>query len=281
MSKVSSDTGPFGIVPEWVIFHPNLSAQAIRVYAVLAIHADRKNDTSWLGRKAIAEEAQCSLSTCDRALGELTNEGALKIESRSRTDGSQTSNLYTIIRRYPATTPVAIGGNPPLVTDEDPMNQNHIEPDTELPRQSEIDSSSPPQAAFRTTVTAFYEAPQKRKVGALIDMAGSLGIKRSGMAAALIRDFGAGKEIVDALKDAASEARGDPWEYMRKVLGNGQESQVRNRRLDTDGRAGDGGQSVAQGGSEILTEEEARRILAARADAEGGGGPGSEAVSKD
>ena len=249
---------------------------APRLKLLLLAIADHANDDGlcYPSQKRLAVKVACSVRQIRNLIATLVSDGLVEIVERGNGRGKAT--LYQLpwatelkaekaeISTLKAETAIAA--------------QPSVQPSTESPRQSEIDSSSPPQAAFRTTVTAFYEAPQNRKVGALIDMAASLGIERSSIAAKIIKDFGAGKRIVDAVKDAASEARGDPWPYMLKELANGQESQFRNRRLDPNGRAGDDRQLVAQGiAADILTEEEARSLLAARARAEGGGGSGEEA----
>lgn len=249
---------------------------APRLKLLLLAIADHANDDGlcYPSQKRLAIKTSCSERQVRNLIATLVSENLLEIVERS--SGRGKANLYRL--------PWAVKAEKVEVSKEMVeiaiASQPSVQPSSEPPRQSEIDSSSPPQAAFRTTVTAFYEAPQNRKVGALIDMAASLGIERSSIAAKIIKDFGAGKRIVDVVKDAASEARGDPWPYMLKELANGQESQFRNRRLDHDGRAGDDRPLVAQGIAEnIVTEEEAHRILAARARAEGGGGSGSVAQS--
>lgn len=264
-------------------FYEKLPALPKLLLLAIADHANDDGHGAYPSQSRLAEKVGCSTRHINTLTSTLVSLGLLEITQQGGGRGHTTRYLLPWAEEVRRKIKGEKVEQTTIKAELQSSSEPSIEPsDSSEPlSESEIPPPSPPQAAFRTTVTAFYEAPQKRKVGALIDMARSLGIKRSGMAAALIRDFGAGKEIVDALKDAASEARGDPWEYMRKVLGNGQESQLRNRRLDTDGRAGNGGQSVAQGGSEILTEEEARRLLAARADAEGRGGAGSPAQSED
>lgn len=92
-----SDTGPFALVPVWVL-DSEISALAIRVYAIHADFADRQGE-HYHSRKAIASRALCSVDALDRAHGELVKVGALKIASRrDQASPRQTSNRYTVRR---------------------------------------------------------------------------------------------------------------------------------------------------------------------------------------
>lgn len=95
MSK--SDTGPFALVPVWVL-ESEISAQAIRVYAIHSDYADRQG-AHFHSRRSIAERARCSVDAVDRAHGELVKIGALEIEARrDDTSPRQTSNRYRVVR---------------------------------------------------------------------------------------------------------------------------------------------------------------------------------------
>lgn len=76
------------------------------------------------------------------------------------------------------------------------------------------------QAPFRAAAKSFVAAPKNERVAKLIDLAKSLGMPRSGLAAAIVRDHGHGQGVVDAVLQAAQYADGDPWEYMEGVLQN-------------------------------------------------------------
>ncbi len=61
--------------------------------------ANRANDNGicWPSVKTISADTGFHISTVKRAIQSLKNSGHLKIEARSRKDGSQTSNRYTLI----------------------------------------------------------------------------------------------------------------------------------------------------------------------------------------
>lgn len=92
-----SDTGPFALVPVWVL-ESEISAQAVRIYAIHSDFADRQG-AHFHSRRKIAERARCSVDAVDRAHGELVKIGALEIQARrDETSPRQTSNRYRIIR---------------------------------------------------------------------------------------------------------------------------------------------------------------------------------------
>jgi len=90
----------FAIVPEWVL-DAEISAQAIRLYAVLARYADQSNRAN-PSRRAIAERMHCSRDTVDRALRELQAIGAVQVVPQTSEHGDPTSNLYVLAVRPPS-----------------------------------------------------------------------------------------------------------------------------------------------------------------------------------
>jgi hypothetical protein len=95
----TSDTGPFVVIPVWVLELP-ISHLALRLYAIHADHADRSG-AHYHGRKALAEQLGCSVDTLDRANEALVHHGALRIERRRDAQGDPTSNRYIIRRGRP------------------------------------------------------------------------------------------------------------------------------------------------------------------------------------
>lgn len=105
----------FALVPEWLLDAP-VSAQAIRLYAVLGTYADTQG-RSFPSRKTLAKRMQVkSRDTVDRALKELTDLGAVTVTSRMDEAGDQTSNEY-VIRRAGPTQGVAASVRPPRRAD--------------------------------------------------------------------------------------------------------------------------------------------------------------------
>lgn len=94
-----SDTGPFALVPVWVLDLP-ISHLAVRVYAVHADWADRAGSHHH-GRRTIAERLGCSLQAVDEAHKALVANKALRIERRKDPAGDPTSNRYWVCRVAP------------------------------------------------------------------------------------------------------------------------------------------------------------------------------------
>jgi hypothetical protein len=120
----------FAIVPEWVLFAkiPHLS---VRLYAVLARHADEKGVGAFPSRKRLGDLLDAHPTTVDRALGELVGIGAVSVAARFRPDGGRASNGYTL--RVVPPTHQREGGSAPAhrpptrqrdSNNENPCNEN-------------------------------------------------------------------------------------------------------------------------------------------------------------
>lgn len=125
--RVRSDTGPFSIIPEWLL--GRVSPTAYMLYGLLARYAD---DTGrcWPSRRTMAERLSCSMSTVDRAVDDLRKVGALVVVPRKDDERGQLTNDYRLIRAAPdASTPLVKSEQPPLLTD-DTQNETHPERDS-------------------------------------------------------------------------------------------------------------------------------------------------------
>jgi hypothetical protein len=93
---VTSDVGPYGIVPLWLLEkHP--SSKAIHLYTVLATKYANALGTSYPSRKTLAKDlGSVNEKTVDRATKELINLGALAVTKRSSPDGDWDSNVYMV-----------------------------------------------------------------------------------------------------------------------------------------------------------------------------------------
>jgi hypothetical protein len=89
----------FAIIPEWVLALP-VSANAIRTYCVLRRFSDNTTGECYPSRKTIAMKARLSVSTLDRAITELVDNGAITVVPRKNASGDWSSNLYTV-RTFP------------------------------------------------------------------------------------------------------------------------------------------------------------------------------------
>jgi hypothetical protein len=94
-----SDTGPFAIIPVWVLDLP-VSHLALRVYAVHADWADRQG-MHHHGRKAIADRLGISVKAVDNAHHELVRHQALRIQHQRDAVGDLTTNRYLVCRVHP------------------------------------------------------------------------------------------------------------------------------------------------------------------------------------
>jgi hypothetical protein len=105
-----SDTGPFAIVPVWLL-RTGLSSAALLIYTTLAgKYADREG-RAWPRRRTLAEETGLSLDTVDRSVKELIEKGGLIKDRRWKDDGGSTSSVYTLCYARRATDTPALIGN--------------------------------------------------------------------------------------------------------------------------------------------------------------------------
>ena len=74
----------------------SLPASAKAVYLYLHDRAG-KNSSCWPGIRTIGNDLHLSRSSVKRALKELEKGGYIRKEFRYRTNGSHTSNLYTLL----------------------------------------------------------------------------------------------------------------------------------------------------------------------------------------
>lgn len=86
----------FAVIPEWVLDLP-ISAQSVRVYCCLRRYADNKSGECWPSRRTLAMRSRTSITTLDRCLKELVDNGAIRMERRKNSNGDWTSNLYTVL----------------------------------------------------------------------------------------------------------------------------------------------------------------------------------------
>jgi hypothetical protein len=92
---IEVESVPFQQIPNWILDEV-VSAQAIRLYAILRRQGDNKRRTSYYSRKKIAIQMQCSPATMDRAKQELLNCGAICQINRKDKNGDWTSNMYHV-----------------------------------------------------------------------------------------------------------------------------------------------------------------------------------------
>lgn len=119
---------PFAIVPLRML--GTVSASAVCVYAVLA-EAANSHQVSWPSKATIGERTGLSARQVQRCTAELRDAGWIRVEERSRSNGSQASNAYVVLRAKGDTSvspPRDIAGShpEPLMT---PLEPDPLEPD--------------------------------------------------------------------------------------------------------------------------------------------------------
>lgn len=129
-ADIFTEDGYFAVLPEWIL-DADISAQAVRLYAVLRRYADQNTRYAHPNRKTLAAKLHVrDEKVVDRALADLQRIGAVEVIARYSTeDGSQLANGYLLKRN---TTPLPSegrggGGNAPGVGAEKPyLNESHL-----------------------------------------------------------------------------------------------------------------------------------------------------------
>lgn len=129
---VKSDTGPFAIVPEWVL-DLDITPQAVRLYCLLARYADASG-RSFPSRATLAKRLKVKdRKVVDRAARELEAAGALTIVRRASTTEDPTdasTNVWMIHRLHRALPPEPHPSGseaPPPSGSDAAQNENHHE----------------------------------------------------------------------------------------------------------------------------------------------------------
>ena len=79
------------------IYSDNLPSRAISVYMYLVNRAN-SDGQCWPSERRIASDLSLSKSTVKRALADLISHGYVKVEQRYRTNGANSTLLYTLPR---------------------------------------------------------------------------------------------------------------------------------------------------------------------------------------
>jgi Helix-turn-helix domain len=88
-------------MPEWLLFHPDLSDGATRTWQALASYADRRGE-AFPGVKTLAKRRGKGVASMFNHLRELEEAGALRRTARYReSDGGRTSTLYVLAWAHP------------------------------------------------------------------------------------------------------------------------------------------------------------------------------------
>lgn len=144
-----SDIGRYAVVPLWVA--RKASPAALKAYVVLGTYANDLNEC-WPSIATLAEDADCHQNTMRSAMKELRDLGAIRVDKRSRGDGGQTSNLYTLIHVEPTgDPPLQNPGGGPLQSTEPPPSQNLVGAIELTPKEQENQGELPLDETWRET----------------------------------------------------------------------------------------------------------------------------------
>ena len=97
---VTTQMGPFGIVPAWVLSY-ELSGSEFKVYISIRSYANADREC-WPTTKAIAERACVARGTARNAIQRFRRLGLISTENRYRVDGSFGGHLYVLADINPA-----------------------------------------------------------------------------------------------------------------------------------------------------------------------------------
>lgn len=205
----------FAMVPEWLLFS-DLTAQAIRVYAVLARRANYRTKRAFPSHREIADKARCSIATARRALAELTELGAIEVKHR-RDDRGQTSNEYLV----KVSRPLLMGEQAPLPMDEQPSlstgeqgplstgerrNESHVEREVEV--EKEPSPAKPVSALYTDRFEAFWTEYPLHEAKAAGARAFAKAIRRASLA-----------EILDGVARYKAVLAADPDRPVKQASG--------------------------------------------------------------
>jgi hypothetical protein len=134
-ADVYAEDGYYAVIPEWVL-DADISAQAVRLYAVLRRYADHRSREAHPSRRTLATRMHLAdVKAVDRALADLRRIGAVETFERFSDDGDRASNGYRIKARGQDFTqgggPNAIGGGGAegmgvgVQKGEEPQPENH------------------------------------------------------------------------------------------------------------------------------------------------------------
>jgi hypothetical protein len=133
----------FAAIPEWVLYHPDLTGDDVRTFGVLARYGNEIRPS--LG--TIADRIGKSRPTAKRCVERLVEVGALRVEQRRGDDGSQLPNLYHLAGDAPfdprfTRDPGVICEGAPQVTG-DPPPGSPVTHEREQDRESKNNESPP------------------------------------------------------------------------------------------------------------------------------------------
>lgn len=153
----------FAQIPEWILFSPNLSDRAVRLYSILT-RIGNGSDTREVKRSTLAQRLRCSESSIDRALRELVEDGAVWTEP-CFANGHRSNTAYFLAWDQPEQSSASLVTRSKRVTGDDTRLREENQPGEELTTGEPVVISperprSPLQIEHQLLFEALCEATQ-------------------------------------------------------------------------------------------------------------------------
>lgn len=124
---VTNEPAPFAMVPEALLYDPELSDKAVRLYGVLRRHGDDPANC-YPSKRRLADLMGCATSSLGRPLRELEDAGWIARVARVDATGEQTSNGYHVhLARVSSAAPAQESAGPPRSDDQAPRAPERAE----------------------------------------------------------------------------------------------------------------------------------------------------------
>ena len=194
----------FAQVPEGLILDRAVSANAVRVWALLQRYAGSIDGTAFPGKTALAAALDASTRSVRNWLAELERAGWIEVERRTDGSGRTTSNRYHL-RGTPAGQtgtlfpPGMNDGSPSTVNDGSPSTVNDGSPSIEEREPEEREPEEREPGAQRAELDTRTGRPRNVIWDALVEVAGAPSPNKRGaygQAAAWLRDQGATPDTI-------------------------------------------------------------------------------------
>lgn len=184
-----SEATHFEMVPHWIMDHPEITGNAIRLYLLLRRYGD-KNGVSFPGRKRLADDLRIAINTLDVAKDLLVQIGALRVEERL-IEGSreQSTNLYTVVWEGSKI------DSPPTQKLHDPLPKNWVHPYPKIGEGTNTQLTTYPTNQDKNMFDQFWNAYPRKS--------GKKAAERAWMSATL-------KDSPEEIIIAARKYRDDP-----------------------------------------------------------------------
>jgi hypothetical protein len=112
---VASDTGPFAIVPHWLLERlvGMERTQSLALFVALTMWENKTTHIAWPSHATLAEMLGVGVTTIKRWLADLVEAEAVRSERRFTTNGDADSNRYVLLRCRPVARPSSTVGLSP------------------------------------------------------------------------------------------------------------------------------------------------------------------------